>query len=280
MNPYRNHGYRRGVLGCALSHLMIWRDMANDEALEEHDMYIILEDDLQISKRQGSAGGAGEAGSAGHGRSTLARWNLALSSARDDPSWDWIYLAYWYDSPYNEGGGLHDDMEIHPGIKQFRTQEDYGPHDNGNGLPFVVRSFGGSTCGYVLRKRGAKRLLAAAQTHGIDQPIDWFMMEEGFGRAGKAGVEGGRDVGQASGTDVATPPRNNAVYHLSPLLLKDDFFISGASDTVEYYPETEAVEEAIRTVQDRRSRRACNTSQWHSHYKHNTDNTAWCCGSP
>ena len=41
-----NFNYRRGVIGCALSHLQIWNNLLNDA---ENEYYVVLEDDLELS---------------------------------------------------------------------------------------------------------------------------------------------------------------------------------------------------------------------------------------
>ena len=41
-----NFNYRKGIIGCALSHLQLWNTLANDN---NNDYYIILEDDLELS---------------------------------------------------------------------------------------------------------------------------------------------------------------------------------------------------------------------------------------
>ena len=41
-----NFNYRKGIMGCALSHLHLWNTLANDN---NNDYYIILEDDLELS---------------------------------------------------------------------------------------------------------------------------------------------------------------------------------------------------------------------------------------
>lgn len=44
---HNDFGYRRGVIGCALSHIDIWTKLAQDS---EHRHYVVLEDDIQIAK--------------------------------------------------------------------------------------------------------------------------------------------------------------------------------------------------------------------------------------
>ena len=40
-----NFNYRKGVIGCALSHYTLWHKLLNDV---ENDHYVILEDDISI----------------------------------------------------------------------------------------------------------------------------------------------------------------------------------------------------------------------------------------
>ena len=41
-----NFNYRKGIIGCALSHVNLWNRLTNDS---ENDYYVVLEDDLELS---------------------------------------------------------------------------------------------------------------------------------------------------------------------------------------------------------------------------------------
>ena len=41
-----NFTYRKGIMGCALSHIQLWNDLINDTS---NDYYVVLEDDLELS---------------------------------------------------------------------------------------------------------------------------------------------------------------------------------------------------------------------------------------
>ena len=41
-----NFNYRKGIIGCALSHVKLWKELAEDVA---NDYYVVLEDDLELS---------------------------------------------------------------------------------------------------------------------------------------------------------------------------------------------------------------------------------------
>ena len=40
-----NFGSRRGVIGCALSHYDLWKQLVTDK---KHDCYLVLEDDITL----------------------------------------------------------------------------------------------------------------------------------------------------------------------------------------------------------------------------------------
>ncbi len=201
-NPYRDHGFRRGVLGCALSHLLIWRDLAARDDLGPDDFYLVLEDDVEPR------------------RQTLLRWRVALlTGLAEDSAWDWVYWSF-LDSG---NGALHrrHDARVMPGVRAF--DQAAGP-----------RTYGGGTGAYVMRKRGAARLLRAARATGIAQPVDWFMIETGFGgRAADANGDGQGGQGGGRGRGL--------VYLMDPQLVATPggmrgFEDAALSDTTEYYP--------------------------------------------
>ena len=144
--PYDSHGFRPGVLGCAMSNIKIWRDLVNDRNAKDNDFVIVLEDDIWFL----------------NSKTFLSRWKIIYSTIVDDDRWNWLYLGF----SSNQQSALYGDIEVAPGIQQF---------------PNVKRSFGGGTFGYVMRRRGATFLLDRAQKHGISQAIDWFMMDNGMG---------------------------------------------------------------------------------------------------
>ena len=139
-NPHEDHGWRRGVLGCSLSHFQIWNEMCSLASAPKDDLggRLILEDDAYFTSN------------------FTAKWSELHERISHDPQWDIIYL------------GFSDDLDIfgapfvHPGVRLFQKG---------------LRSFGGGTFGYYIRNRGARRLRDFALTNGIVQPIDWLMID-------------------------------------------------------------------------------------------------------
>lgn len=139
-DPYEDHGMRPGVVGCALSHLVLWSRLAATKK-EDLDAYLILEDDADLS-----------------GVDFPKRWRSEVvdSGLMQDPRWDVVFLAFMDPSP------LHASGYAWPGISRRSRRS---------------RSRGGGTYGYLVRARGAARLLKHARLHGVPQAVDWFMME-------------------------------------------------------------------------------------------------------
>jgi glycosyltransferase involved in cell wall biosynthesis/GR25 family glycosyltransferase involved in LPS biosynthesis len=220
-NPYDDHGLRRGILGCSLSNLMIWREMLNRADLLDNDFYIVLEDDVWF--QPGAAAGTGsvvgtETSSASQSP-FLARWKLAYAGVADDDRWDWLYLGFSSDTQTI----LHGDPFVAPGVVRFRR-----------GVP---RSFGGGTFGYAIRKRGARLLLERAQRLGIPQAIDWFMIDT-----------------MAETGDSAL----GHVYKLRPLIVHTtDVLQVDVSDTTEGYPADLDLDRSHREARAAQTRSDC-----------------------
>ena len=136
-HPYRDHGFVPGVLGCALSNIHIWQELAGRDDLADNDAYLILEDDIWF------------------GDNFLDRWKTTWQSIVHDSRWKWIYLGYSTDLD------LYGDKFVHENVKEFSH---------------TPRSIGGGTFGYAIRKSAAKMLLASLYRDGVQSAIDWFMI--------------------------------------------------------------------------------------------------------
>lgn len=139
-NPYKNHGYQKGTLGCALSHYKIWSLIAQDETLLDNDFYLIVEDDITYVDN------------------FKQKFEKTLSILRKDSNWDVTYIGFTdYLDTFNQ------DVYVHEGIIKL-----------GGGK----RLRGGGTFGYLIRKKGAIKLLNCVKHYQIKQAIDWFMIEQ------------------------------------------------------------------------------------------------------
>eukprot|EP00948_MAST-09A_sp_MAST-9A-sp1_P000080 g80.t1 len=153
-NPYHDHAYRGGVLGCAMSHLQIWYELAYERPdLNDSDAYLVLEDDASPSPFL-----------------NIEQENILESARvlRDDKEWNVIYL------------GGSDDFELYG--EHFSNRSDISQNFSSESFQILKmargsRSHGGGTVGYIIRKSGARIYLKRFHKFGMRQPVDWFMLK-------------------------------------------------------------------------------------------------------
>ena len=137
-NPYGNHEYRAGVLGCALSHFNIWNKYRQIPSYKENDFILILEDDITLCDD----------------------FNIKLNNLIDDldkdPKWGLVFLGF---SDYRN----FNDKKISDKLIRFSGE---------------TRLNGGGTYAYLIRKKAAEKLVQLALKYRIQQPIDWFLIEQ------------------------------------------------------------------------------------------------------
>jgi GR25 family glycosyltransferase involved in LPS biosynthesis/glycosyltransferase involved in cell wall biosynthesis len=87
------HNYYAGTLGCALSHLRIWKEVC----VEDKD-YIVFEDDVILDD------------------DFVQKWNDIYENIKNDLRWDILFFGI-YDDEYGES--LYGDKFVHPNIMKF-----------------------------------------------------------------------------------------------------------------------------------------------------------------
>ncbi len=128
-------GYRRSFIGCALSHLALWQELAASDA----PGFLILEDDVTLCPGFGGQ-------------------LVELCGALEDrhPAFDVLLLGCfdWHPRP-------EDDFETSARAARLRR--------------FEGERYIGGTFAYVVSRRGAQRLLAIVERDGIQNGIDRFI---------------------------------------------------------------------------------------------------------
>jgi GR25 family glycosyltransferase involved in LPS biosynthesis len=137
-NPYPSHEWRSGVLGCSFSHFLLWESLIMNDNKKENDFMLILEDDITLTDN------------------FIEKLHNLLDELVNDNAWDLVYLGF---TDYKNTG----DISISKNFIQFSGYR---------------RFHGGGTFGYIIRKRGAKKLHKLAMERKIQQAIDWFMIEQ------------------------------------------------------------------------------------------------------
>ena len=136
-NPYGSHEWKAGVLGCSMSHILMWNNIVKSEQLKEDDYILILEDDIQLCEN------------------FTYKLNKLLDTVHEDKKWDLLYLGY----------------------TDYVNTNDEILNDKVLKLSGEPRTRGGGTFGYFIRKSGASKLLTIVNEFGIQQAIDWFLIE-------------------------------------------------------------------------------------------------------
>ena len=131
-----NYNSRRGVIGCALSHLNIWKQLVQDV---EHDYYIVLEDDIDFACND---------------------WYEKLTTIQHTDE-DLIWLGYSMFSHVRE---------------KVKHIYDVSSVDNITVSPFESTQYIGGTFSYIIYKSGAQKLIQYIQEQGIKKPIDNLMV--------------------------------------------------------------------------------------------------------
>jgi GR25 family glycosyltransferase involved in LPS biosynthesis len=128
-------GYRRSFIGCALTHLALWQELAASDA----PAFLVFEDDVTLCR-----GFEGQL--------------IELCAALDEhhPAFDLLLLGYCDWNPRAE-----DDFERSHRAARVRRFE--GEH------------YLGGTFAYVLSRQGARRLLDIVERDGIQNGIDRFV---------------------------------------------------------------------------------------------------------
>lgn len=131
-------GFRRGIVGCALSHLEMWKQLSESDA----PAWLVFEDDARVC--EGFVGQLIE---------------LAGHLAKSVPAYDLVLLGYhaWDPDPNDQYCGSHRAPRPRP-------------------MPWDT--FLGGSFAYLISRIGAARLVSLAERDGIQNGIDWFVMRK------------------------------------------------------------------------------------------------------
>lgn len=128
--------FRKGIMGCAFSHIKLWGKLANDP---DYNMYLVLEDDIILRKDS---------------EDILKIMPKTMNETY--PDWDILFL------------GHHTRINIKGLEERSLFIEKYTPEQ------FMEKSYGGTFC-YLINKNGANKLLSSILTNGMNYAIDWDM---------------------------------------------------------------------------------------------------------
>lgn len=130
--------YRRGIMGCASSHIKIWHELI----VSDLDVMIVLEDDVTLAPQ------------------FVNKLIFALKSL-PPKEWDILFLGHF----------------LYPHLRKETDRENKLPvTDKWTRQQCIERSMGG-TIGYAIHRRGAMKMYKHIQENGIYNAIDWVMFK-------------------------------------------------------------------------------------------------------
>jgi GR25 family glycosyltransferase involved in LPS biosynthesis len=132
---HNDYNYRRGMIGCALSHIDIWINLINDA---ECEYYIVLEDDIEFADE----------------------FDKKCHKLVQSAGWDIIFLGHHLYESYKTADVY--DRVSDPTIEKW------------NSIKSLSQSLGG-TGGYIINKMGAINMLLFIQNNGMTNGIDTMM---------------------------------------------------------------------------------------------------------
>lgn len=136
----KTHDYRRGILGCSLSHYTLWKKMVKDTKSDD-EIWIILEDDINFVPDFAN------------------QWSKLYPKLKKDKSWGLFFFSF------NDSHIDYGDEYIFNGDTSIRLF--------GNQL----RNYGAGAYGYAIRRWAANELIEIAKKERIQRQIDWFMFD-------------------------------------------------------------------------------------------------------
>ena len=131
--------YRKGIVGCALSHIMLWKQLASDWTC---DYSIILEDDAILAKN------------------FIPRVMNLITENKGN--FDLMFLHYL---PWAHAKKEEDYFQAVQSKATFYSRQ-----------KSIESSMGGATA-YILTRNGARKLLNHVDKHGVYNGIDWVMFK-------------------------------------------------------------------------------------------------------
>lgn len=133
-----DYNYRRGIVGCALSHMALWTDLSN----REEEVFLIMEDDITLAS----------------GFQNKLKIVMDRLSHCD---WDICFLGHFLYPEYRDSNVFADGV---PDIQKWSIDE-------------CMRKSMGGTIGYLINSRGAKNMISEIVNKGVYNAIDWVMFK-------------------------------------------------------------------------------------------------------
>lgn len=134
-----DYKYRKGIMGCASSHIKIWHELIISPHL---DVMLVLEDDITLAKN------------------FVDKLLIAIRRLPID-KWDILFLGHFLYPQYRHE---NDRLDSVPEVEHWTREM------------CITKSMGG-TIGYVINKSGSIKMFKHIQERGMYNAIDWVMFK-------------------------------------------------------------------------------------------------------
>jgi GR25 family glycosyltransferase involved in LPS biosynthesis len=131
--------WKRGVIGCACSHIMMWLELLNSE----YDSLLVLEDDATLCEQ------------------FPEKFIKLLGEMKNEKDVDLVYLGFFC-YPNDKIKQQFYKRNSEPRLEK-RTKKD------------LLQENMGGTFGYLITKSGALKMIEFIQSNGVFNGIDWVM---------------------------------------------------------------------------------------------------------
>lgn len=134
-----DYNYRKGIMGCALSHISLWRNFVVKEDL---DCILVLEDDVELCEN------------------FLEKLIQAMKRVPEN-NWDILFLGHFLYPNLRNKGERSNELPI---VQQWDKEK-------------CMKNSMGGTIGYLISKSGVIKMLNHIKDNGMYNAIDWVMFK-------------------------------------------------------------------------------------------------------
>jgi GR25 family glycosyltransferase involved in LPS biosynthesis/glycosyltransferase involved in cell wall biosynthesis len=206
-------GNRKGVIGCALSHMNLWKQLLEDP---DHDFYLVMEDDVTLATDCTACLGS-------------AQTQLTMKNT------DLLFFGYhMFDKKRQELKQVYNGLSDYNGLADATNESSVTQEHTY--IPYRSDLYIGGTFMYSVNKMGARKIMQHIEKHGVKHGIDYFIKKMQDLNIYECRPQLCFSVWNEGGATIDTDIQNTGVaFQLNRALVKDpDFVFVPKMDQVNY----------------------------------------------
>jgi GR25 family glycosyltransferase involved in LPS biosynthesis len=134
-----DYKYRKGIMGCASSHIKMWHELI----VSDIDVMLVLEDDVTLS-------------------SNFINKLISLLKKLPPDNWNILFLGHFLYPHFRKESD--SDQDVMPSLEKWDKNR-------------CMKESMGGTIGYIIHKRGAVKMFKHVHDNGVYNAIDWVMFK-------------------------------------------------------------------------------------------------------